>query len=149
MPLWWLLGASFALWGQEFFNGFDFLSPMVLPWLQRTRRAPALAASLVVMVVQEGLSSFSLGATLAMAGLWASFLFIARHLDPHNLLFMAGYSAFLAVWMPVAYGMVAVLHDIRVPFPSWDHVVLQWGVFFLIWLMLDIMLFQRERHGAV
>ncbi|MBZ4686247.1 MAG: hypothetical protein JG774_1992 [Desulfomicrobiaceae bacterium] len=148
-PLWWLLGASLALWGQEFLGGFDFLSPMVLPWLQRTRRASALAASLVVVVVQEGLSSFSLGATLAMAGVWGSFLLAARQLDPHNILFMAGYAAFLAVWTPGAYAMVAALHDLQLPFPSWEHIVLQWGVFFLIWWALDVLLRRQERHGAV
>ena len=148
-PLWWLLGASLALWGQEFLGGVDLLSTLVLPWLQRARRGPSLAASLVVVVVQEGLSSFPLGATLAMAGLWASFLLVARHLDPLNVLFMAGYTAFLAVWTPWAYGVIAALHDVFVSFPPWDHVALQWGMFFLIWWALDAMLHRRERHGAV
>ncbi len=148
LPLLWGMAAVLAVWAQEVSGGLDFLSPLVLVWLQRGRLAAAVGTALAVTLVQEGLSSFVLGATLAMAGLWGVFFAASLRLDPHNSLFMAALSLFLALWTPLAYRVVALLHDVELPFPSWERVALQVLVYWVLWMGLAWIVRRRGRHVA-
>lgn len=145
----WLGLGGLALWGQELSGGLDLLSPLMLVWLQRGRVGPAAVAAVLVTVVQEGLASFVLGATLANAGLWLGFSLTAWRLDPFNPLVMAGFALFAAAWTPLAHGMVAMLHDVAVPFPSLAQLVIQAGALWGAWVAVDWLVARRQRDVSV
>ncbi len=148
-PVFWLGMGSAALWCQEFLGGRDVLVPFILVWLQRGRMGAAFVAAVLVTLVQEGLASFALGATLATAGLWAGFVLAAWRLDPFNPLFMAGFSLYAAWWIPQAYGTVAMLHDVVVPLPSFFQILVQASVTWLVWVILNWLVARQDRYVSV